>query len=101
MLKPFWVDLHIHTALSPCGSLDMGAPEIVSAARGAGIDVIGIADHNTCDNFPAVHEASEEILLSSPALKPRVQKIFIFLLFFLISKPQLYTKPGSGKRCCR
>ena len=51
MLKPFWVDLHIHTALF-CGSLEMGAPEIVSAARKAGIDVIGIADHNTCDNPP-------------------------------------------------
>ena len=59
MLKPFWVDLHIHTALSPCGSLEMGAPEIVSAARKAGIDVIGIADHNTCDNCQAVYEAAE------------------------------------------
>ncbi len=59
MLKPFWVDLHIHTALSPCGSLEMGAPEIVLAARKAGIDVIGIADHNTCDNFQAVYEAAE------------------------------------------
>ncbi len=59
MLKPFWVDLHIHTALSPCGSLEMGAPEIAAAARNAGIDVIGIADHNTCDNFQAVYEAAE------------------------------------------
>lgn len=58
MLAPFWVDLHIHTALSPCGSLDMGAPEIVLAARKAGIDVIGISDHNTCDNYPAVNKAS-------------------------------------------
>ena len=58
MLAPFWVDLHIHTALSPCGSLEMGAPEIVSAARKAGINVIGIADHNTCDNYPAVNKAS-------------------------------------------
>ena len=37
----------------------MGAPEIVSAARRARIDVIGIADHNTCDNFPAISEAAE------------------------------------------
>ena len=37
----------------------MGAPEIVSAARKAGIDVIGIADHHTCDNFQAVYEASD------------------------------------------
>ena len=34
MLKPFWVDLHIHTLLSPCGELEMGAPEIVEQALG-------------------------------------------------------------------
>ncbi len=54
MLKPFWVDLHIHTLLSPCGELEMGAPEIVERAREAGLDVIGIADHNTCENFPGI-----------------------------------------------
>lgn len=58
MLSPYWVDLHIHTVLSPCGELEMGALEIVEHARGAGIDIIGISDHNTCDNFPAVHAAA-------------------------------------------
>lgn len=69
MLKPFWVDLHVHTALSPCGSLEMGAPEIVSAARKAGIDVIGIADHNTCDNFPAISEAAD----GNPVVLPCIE----------------------------
>jgi PHP family Zn ribbon phosphoesterase len=36
----------------------MGAPDIVARAREAGIDIIGIADHNTCDNFPGVSEAA-------------------------------------------
>ena len=82
MLKPFWVDLHIHTALSPCGSLDMGAPEIVSAARGAGIDVIGIADHNTCDNFPAVHEASEGDPIVLPCIETQsAEDIHILTVF--------------------
>ncbi|MDO5116043.1 MAG: histidinol-phosphatase [Synergistaceae bacterium] len=58
MLKPFWVDLHIHTLLSPCGELEMGAPEIVEKAREAGIDIIGVADHNTCENYPGIAGAA-------------------------------------------
>lgn len=58
MLSPYWVDLHIHTVLSPCGHLEMGAPEIVRQAREAGIDVIGVSDHNSCINFLAVSEAA-------------------------------------------
>lgn len=58
VLSPYWVDLHIHTVLSPCGELEMGAPDIVAKAREAKIDIIGISDHNTCENFPAVHAAA-------------------------------------------
>lgn len=36
----------------------MGAPDIVEYARKAGLDIIGIADHNTCENFPAVRDAA-------------------------------------------
>jgi PHP family Zn ribbon phosphoesterase len=53
-LRYFWVDLHLHTVLSPCGELEMGAREIVSRARESGLDVIAITDHNTCDNYRAV-----------------------------------------------
>ncbi|MEG1642070.1 MAG: PHP domain-containing protein [Synergistaceae bacterium] len=59
MLKPFWVDLHIHTVLSPCGELEMGAPEIVQKAIEQKIDIIGISDHNTCENYPALCECAQ------------------------------------------
>ncbi|MEG1798999.1 MAG: PHP domain-containing protein, partial [Synergistaceae bacterium] len=59
MLRPFWVDLHLHTALSPCGELEMGAPDIVARANEVGLDIIGIADHNTCENFPGVSAAAK------------------------------------------
>ncbi|ANZ45535.1 PHP domain-containing protein [Cloacibacillus porcorum] len=69
MLKPFWVDLHIHTLLSPCGELEMGAPEIVEQARAAKLDVIGIADHNTCENFPGIYGAAA----GSPVVLPCIE----------------------------
>lgn len=69
MLTPYWVDLHIHTVLSPCGELEMGAPDIVGKAREAGIDIIGIADHNTCKNFPAVYAAAH----GNPLVLPCVE----------------------------
>lgn len=69
MLKPFWVDLHIHTALSPCGELEMGAPDIVRKVREAGIDIIGIADHNTCENYPGVAAAAA----GNPVVLPCVE----------------------------
>lgn len=59
-LQTFWVDLHVHTVLSPCGELEMGAPEIVSRARETGVHVIGITDHNVSDNVPGIMEAAGE-----------------------------------------
>lgn len=40
-------DLHIHTLLSPCASLEMSPARIVSEAKKRGLDIIGITDHNT------------------------------------------------------
>ena len=37
----------------------MGAPEIVERAREAGLDIIGIADHNTCENYPGIAGAAQ------------------------------------------
>jgi len=69
LLRPFWTDLHIHTALSPCGELEMGAPDIVAKAREVQLDIIGISDHNTCENFPGVLEAAA----GSPAVMPCIE----------------------------
>lgn len=40
-------DLHIHTCLSPCGSLDMSPAVIVDTALARGLDIIAITDHNS------------------------------------------------------
>lgn len=43
----FKADLHTHTVLSPCGSLDMSPVKIVEAALNKGIQLLGISDHNS------------------------------------------------------
>ena len=41
------LDLHIHTLLSPCGSLEMSPARIIEEVKRKKLDIIGIADHNT------------------------------------------------------
>ncbi len=45
-LQEFSADLHIHSVLSPCGSLEMSPVNIVKEAARKGLDIIGITDHN-------------------------------------------------------
>jgi 3',5'-nucleoside bisphosphate phosphatase len=58
-LRHFHADLHIHTALSPCGSDEMTPGAIVAAAAARGLDMIAVCDHNTAGNVRAVQEAAE------------------------------------------
>lgn len=46
-MKVFNADLHIHTVLSPCGSLEMSPGNIVKEALKRKLDIIGITDHNS------------------------------------------------------
>ena len=52
-------DLHMHTCLSPCGDDQMRATAIVRQAAKAGLDMIGICDHNSAENAGAVMSAGE------------------------------------------
>ncbi|MCD6310025.1 MAG: PHP domain-containing protein [Candidatus Eremiobacteraeota bacterium] len=54
------MDLHVHTCLSPCGEENMTPRNIVGAAQETGLDVIGICDHNTCENVKAVRAAAKQ-----------------------------------------
>jgi PHP family Zn ribbon phosphoesterase len=50
-------DLHIHSCLSPCGSLFNSPSEIARSARRAGLDLIALTDHNSSLNCEAFLEA--------------------------------------------
>jgi len=46
-ITSFRADLHVHTVLSPCGDLEMSPAHIVERALEQGLDIIGVADHNS------------------------------------------------------
>ena len=52
----FAMDLHIHSALSPCANEDMTPNNIVNMAVIKGLDIIAVTDHNSADNLPAIEK---------------------------------------------
>jgi predicted metal-dependent phosphoesterase TrpH len=61
MLKTFRADLHVHTVLSPCGSLDMSPARIVKEALKKNIDILAITDHNSTRQCRVVIEMGKKV----------------------------------------
>lgn len=59
-MKTFRADLHIHTLLSPCADLEMTPRNIVLQAKKAGLDIIGITDHNSTRHAMLVKKLAEK-----------------------------------------
>lgn len=55
-----YYDLHIHTALSPCGDRSMTPNNIVNMAMLKGLDTIAITDHNSTLNCEACIEVAKD-----------------------------------------
>ncbi len=53
-------DFHIHSALSPCGDMDMTPNNIVNMALLNGLQMIAVTDHNTVGNVRAVMACAKE-----------------------------------------
>lgn len=56
----FMADLHIHSTLSPCGSLEMSPKKIVQKAKEIGLNLISITDHNSIANSAVTQKLSYE-----------------------------------------
>ncbi len=67
-MKLFY-DLHIHSALSPCGDKDMTPNNIVNMALIKGLSVIAVADHNSCGNVRSLIKVADGRLLIVPAME--------------------------------
>lgn len=66
----YWVDLHIHSCLSPCAEEDMTPNNIVNMALLKGLDIIAITDHNSVKNLKAVIEVgNKQGLLVIPGIE--------------------------------
>ncbi|MCS7316232.1 MAG: PHP domain-containing protein [Bryobacterales bacterium] len=57
-MRVWRADLHVHTCLSPCADLAMAPRTIIARAAARGLDAIGVADHNSAANAPAVQRAA-------------------------------------------
>ncbi len=56
-MSKYYYDLHIHSCLSPCGDDDMTPNNIAGMGAIAGLNIMALTDHNTCENCPAFFEA--------------------------------------------
>lgn len=59
-MNQYWVDLHIHTCLSPCGSLEMSPSVIVRNAVKNGLSAIAVTDHNSTLQCPEIQALGKE-----------------------------------------
>ncbi|MCK4967022.1 PHP domain-containing protein [bacterium] len=59
MLRVYKADFHIHTCLSPCGSLNMSPSTVVEQAVKKGLNIIFITDHNSCENAGSTAKIAE------------------------------------------
>ena len=56
-MREFKADLHVHTCLSPCADDGMVPREIIKRAKARKLDIVGICDHNSAENVPAMIKA--------------------------------------------
>lgn len=81
----------MHTTLSPCGELEMGAPEIVAAVREAGLDIIAITDHNSLDNWKAVAAVAGGNPLVLPGIEVQTaEDVHLVSLFVEPERAQIF-----------
>lgn len=55
-MNSYKADLHIHSLLSPCGSLEMTPAAIIERAREEHLNILAITDHNSTRQVPVVQQ---------------------------------------------
>lgn len=76
------VDLHIHSALSPCAADDMTPNNIVNMALLKNLDVISITDHNSCDNVESIVKVADSRILVLPGMEVQTKEEVHLLCYF-------------------
>ena len=65
-----FVDLHMHSCLSPCADDDMTPANICGMAHIKGLDAIAVTDHNTARKEPGGIKACGWIFIFTPVSAP-------------------------------
>lgn len=83
-----YVDLHIHSALSPCADNEMTPNNIVNMAFLKGLDIIAVTDHNSAQNCSTVQKcANERGIIAVPGMELETrEEVHIICLFPGISE---------------
>jgi 3',5'-nucleoside bisphosphate phosphatase len=78
-----YIDLHIHSALSPCANEDMTPNNIVNMAVLKGLRIIAVTDHNAIGNVaPTAAAAKAQKLLVVPGIEITTQEEVHLLAYF-------------------
>ena len=77
------VDLHIHSALSPCASNEMTPNNIVNMSKLKGLDIIALTDHNSVENCQALSKCALSAgILFVPGMELQtIEEIHLICLF--------------------
>ena len=82
-MKDCAFDLHIHSALSPCGE-DSSTPDVMAGLFAlSGFDVIALTDHNSCGNCASFLKACEHYgILGIPGMELNTaEEVHVVCLF--------------------
>ena len=78
------VDLHIHSALSPCADKEMTPNNIVNMAIVKGLDAIALTDHNSGANLQAVSNCAKNSgLLFIPGMEVETSEEVHLICIFI------------------
>lgn len=78
-----WVDLHIHSCLSPCAENEMTPWNIVGMAHLKGLDAVAVTDHNAALNLPDAMTAGEALdVIVVPGLEVTTKEEIHVLTYF-------------------
>lgn len=91
-MNNFKADLHIHSVLSPCASLEMSPSKIVAKAKAKGINILGLTDHNSTRHCKVMSElGKEEDIFILPGIELNTKEEIHCLAFFEnIEKTELF-----------
>lgn len=89
-----YLDLHIHSALSPCSDDDMTPNNIINMAKIKGLDGISITDHNSVKNLPAFDKLSKlNNIEFIPGLElTTIEEIHVLLYFKKLDDAMVFGK---------